>query len=127
MSAKLKIYEYSGCSTCRKALKFLDARRVSYQKIPILETQPSEAELRAMLRHVGGDIRKLFNTSGQAYREMGMSEKLKAMDEKQALRLLARNGRLVKRPFAIMMAGPGAPGCGVLGFREPEWKRLADS
>ena len=38
----LKVYEYSGCSTCRKALKFLDARKIPYEKIDITEQEDSD-------------------------------------------------------------------------------------
>lgn len=113
---KLKVYEYGGCSTCRKALKFLDARKVAYEKIDITERAPSPAELKAMLGHLGG-VRKLFNTSGLVYKELKLSQKLPAMSEKDALALLASNGRLVKRPFVL------GDGWGTVGFREEEWKR----
>jgi arsenate reductase-like glutaredoxin family protein len=45
MKLKLKVYEYSGCSTCKKALKYLDARKVPYERIPIVDQPPSAAEL----------------------------------------------------------------------------------
>ena len=67
---KTKIYEYAKCSTCRNALKFLDQKNVEYQKVPIVESPPSKAELRKMLAVQNGNIRKLFNTSGEVYREM---------------------------------------------------------
>jgi arsenate reductase len=112
---KLKIYEYAGCSTCKKALKFLDARGVAYEKVDITTQPPSSSELKAMLVWKG-DVRKLFNTSGLVYKEMRLSEKLPDMSEKEALALLAKNGRLVKRPFVL-----GA-GWGTVGFKEDEWK-----
>ena len=111
---KVKIYEYDGCSTCRKALKFLDSRGVDYERVPIVETPPSPAELKAMLRHAG-DLRRLFNTSGLLYRELGVSEKLRSMTEEQALALLAKHGKLVKRPFVLLKDR------GLLGFKEDEW------
>lgn len=110
----VKIYEYEGCSTCRKALKFLDARGISYQRVPIAETPPTPAELKAMLGFAG-DLRRLFNTSGQVYRELGMGEKLKTMSQADALALLARHGKLVKRPFVLLKDR------GLLGFKEDEW------
>jgi arsenate reductase (glutaredoxin) len=112
----LKVYEYAGCSTCKKALKFLDAKEVPYEKIDITARAPSVGELREMLGHVG-DLRKLFNTSGLVYKEMKLSEQLSSLSEKEALALLAGNGRLVKRPFVL------GPGWGVVGFREEEWKK----
>jgi arsenate reductase len=110
----VKIYEYDGCSTCRKALKFLDARGVAYRRAPIVETPPTVAELKAMLGFAG-DLRRLFNTSGVLYREMGVGEKLKTMSESQALALLAKHGKLVKRPFVLLKDR------GLLGFKEDEW------
>lgn len=115
---KWKVYEYGGCSTCKKALKFLDAKKIPYEKLDITATAPSLAELKTMLGHVG-ELRKLFNTSGLVYKEMKLSEKLPTMDEKEALGLLARNGRLVKRPFVL------GDGFGMVGFKEEEWKKRA--
>jgi arsenate reductase len=114
----LKIYEYDKCSTCKKALKFLDARKVTYEKVPIVERPPSIAELKKMLGFLGGDLRRLFNTSGQVYRELKLSEQLPEMSESQALKLLASNGKLIKRPFALSNTQ------GTVGFQEAEWKKL---
>ncbi|MDE1170573.1 MAG: arsenate reductase family protein [Verrucomicrobium sp.] len=111
----LKAYVYSGCDTCRKALKFLDAKKTAYTAVPIRETPPSLPELKAMLEAYGGDLRKLFNTSGRDYKELGLSAKLPAMTEAQALALLAKNGNLVKRPFLIGKTARR------VGFREEEW------
>src|SRR5580692_7615466 len=97
----IKVYEYEGCSTCRKALKFLDARGVAYEAVPIIETPPSTAELKTMLKFAG-DLRRLFNTSGVLYREMGVGKRLETMDEAGALELLAKHGKLVKRPFVLL-------------------------
>lgn len=112
----LKIYVYSGCDTCRKALKFLAARKTAHTAVPIRETPPSVAELQEMLKAQGGDLRKLFNTSGRDYKELGMAGKLPALAEGDALALLARNGNLVKRPFLI------GPGVRLVGFKEEAWR-----
>jgi len=113
----LKIYTYSGCDTCRKALKFLAARQLAATVIPIRETPPTPAELRAMLAEYGGsgNLRKLFNTSGRDYQALGLAEKLPALGEAEALALLAANGNLVKRPFLIGNTARR------VGFREEEW------
>ena len=113
--AKLKVYEYEKCSTCRNALKYLDRKGVPYERIPIVESPPSRAELKKMAGYVG-DFRKLFNTSGQVYRELKLGERIKQMTEEEALGLLAGNGKLIKRPFVL-----GASQ-GVVGFKENEWK-----
>jgi arsenate reductase (glutaredoxin) len=117
MPKKIKVYEYAACSTCKKALKFLDQQNVAYEKIPIAEKPPSLSELKAMLKFKGGDIRKLFNTSGIMYREMKLSEKLPNMSESEAIQLLSKNGKLVKRPFLLTQE------TGCVGFNEAEWKK----
>jgi arsenate reductase len=112
----LKVYTYAKCETCRKAVKFLRANNVAFQEVPIRETPPSPAELRAMLKACNGELRRLFNTSGQDYKALGLSAKLPAMSEADALKLLAENGNLVKRPFAV------GEGVHLVGFNEAAWR-----
>lgn len=112
-----RVHAYSGCDTCRKALKFLSARGIGAEVLPIRETPPTVAELRRMLDHVDGDLRRLFNTSGQDYRALGMAGRLPGMSIDEALALLASNGNLVKRPFLL------GPDVGLVGFRDEEWER----
>ncbi len=114
----LKVYEYAGCSTCKKALKFLNDHKVKYEKVAIVEHPPTLTELKKMLAFVDGDLKKLFNTSGQVYREMKLGDKLAEMTENEALKLLAANGKLIKRPFII------SADQGFVGFKELEWKTL---
>ena len=115
--AKIKVYEYEKCSTCKKALKFLDQKGVAYERVPIVERPPSKAELEKMLSLKGGELKKLFNTAGQVYRENKISEKLPQMSQSEAIRLLASNGKLIKRPFVL------AGSTGLVGFKEDEWKK----
>jgi arsenate reductase-like glutaredoxin family protein len=83
--------------------------------VPIVERPPTLPELKAM-RDLAGGVRPLFNTSGILYREMGLGAKLSSMSEDQALAMLARHGKLVKRPFVLLKDR------GLLGFKEAEWK-----
>ena len=76
-----------------------------------------------MLDSYAGDIRKLFNTSGLQYRELNMKEVLPTMSANEALTLLAKNGKLIKRPFLLTdEAKQGRQG--IVGFKEPEWQEL---
>lgn len=118
----VKIYEYRNCSTCKNALKFLDKKKVKYTAIPIVDEPPSMAELKQMLGFVkdsGGSIKNLFNTSGLQYRELGIGDKIKAgMTEDEALKLLAKNGKLIKRPFVLTGK------TGVVGFKADAWSKI---
>ena len=109
------VYTYANCSTCRDAVKWLRAQGVAFVEKPIRETPPSVGELQRMLGYQDGRLRRLFNTSGQEYRALGLSDKLPAMTEAEALALLAGNGRLVKRPFAL------GDTFGLVGFDQAEW------
>ncbi len=118
----IKIYEYSACSTCKQALKFLDAKGIKYDRVPIVDQPPSLKELKSMLDFVkadGGSLKNLFNTSGVQYRELGIADKLKSgMTEAAALKLLSENGKLIKRPFLL------TPKSGAVGFKPESWSKL---
>ncbi len=96
----VKVYQYPKCSTCRKALKWLDGRGVKYESVDIVAAPPKKAELLRALKS-GVPLKKLFNASGQSYREGGWSEKLASVSDAQALDALANDGKLIKRPFIL--------------------------
>ena len=68
-----------------------------------------------MLGAVGGELRRLFNTSGRDYRDQKLGEKLPTITTPEALALLAQNGNLVKRPFLI------GDGVALVGFDQDKW------
>jgi len=98
---KVKAYAYAKCSTCRKALAFLKGRSVDVQAFDIVGTPPSKAELQRIHKLAGVPVKKLFNTSGQSYREGGFGERLGSMSEAQAFEALAADGKLIKRPLVV--------------------------
>lgn len=106
---------YSRCTTCKKALKWLDERQIPYTLRDIKDENPSLEELRRWYGMSGLPLKKFFNTSGQAYRAMGLSQKLPVMSEEEQLTLLASDGMLVKRPLVILEDRV------LLGFQEPAW------
>ena len=71
------------------------------------------------LKNKGKTFKNLFNTSGIQYREEKIAEKIKnGMTEDEAIELLSKNGRLIKRPFVLTDKG------GAVGFQTDEWKKL---
>ncbi len=117
-TAPVILYTYANCDTCRRAVKWLRARGLAFIEKPIRDIPPSLAELRTMLRHQDGHMRKLFNTAGRDYRALGLGEKLAVMTESAALALLAANGNLVKRPFLL------GPDFGLVGFDPTRWAQV---
>lgn len=113
----MKLYGYMKCGTCRKAIKWLDAHGVGYDFIDITQNPPKQAELKKALA-AGYDIKDLFNKSGGQYRELNMKDKLPKMSQAEALKLLAGNGYLVKRPICIDGASV------TVGFKEDVFEEV---
>ncbi len=114
-----KLYAYKNCSTCKKAQKFVESLNANdIQTIDIVSSPPSRSELEEMLAVYGGNIRKLFNTSGKLYREKGLSAALREMSTNDALSLLEGEGMLVKRPFLI------GDGVALVGFKQEDWEQV---
>ena len=116
----MKVYAYQGCSTCRKALSWLKSHGIKAEVLPIRETPPTVAELRATLKARGGDLRALFNTSGLDYRAMDIKTKLPGMSVDDALTMLSQHGNLVKRPLLV----DSKAGVHLVGFQEAEWAKV---
>lgn len=112
----IKVYCYSRCSTCKKALKWLDAKEIKYELTDIKKDHPDEAALRKYYQMSGLPLKRFFNTSGIPYRELGLSSKLKEMGEDEQLSLLASDGMLVKRPLVV------GDDFVLTGFKEEEWQ-----
>ena len=113
----IKVYCYSKCSTCKKALKWLDDNGVKYENIDIKENHPDKKTLKDLNAKSGLPLKKFFNTSGMLYREMELSKKLPNMSDGEMLDILASDGMLVKRPLLIKDKTVLA------GFKEDEWKK----
>ena len=112
----IKVYCYSKCSTCKKALKWLDDNGIKYESLDIKEQHPDKTTLKELNEKSGLPLKKFFNTSGQLYREMELSKKLKDMSEDEMFKILASDGMLVKRPLLITKDTV------LTGFKEDEWK-----
>lgn len=110
-----RVYCYAKCSTCKKALKYLDDEGISYEMIDQVQTPPSAEELRAMIERSGLPIRRFFNTSGMKYRELGLKDKLDAMTDDEKYALLASDGMLIKRPILVTDQAV------LPGFRQAQW------
>ena len=107
---------YRKCSTCQKALKWLEDNQVAFEERAIKEENPSYEELKEWYQKSGLPLKKFFNTSGLLYKDMKLKDKLPEMTEEEQLRLLATDGMLVKRPLVV------GDDFVLTGFKESEWK-----
>ncbi|EKN62588.1 hypothetical protein BABA_25611 [Neobacillus bataviensis LMG 21833] len=114
----LTFYWYPKCGTCRNAKKWLDARKLSYEEVHIVEHPPTRDELQAFYQKSGLELKKFFNTSGLKYRELGIKDKMKSASDDELLDLLASDGMLIKRP--IVTDGERV----TVGFKEEEYEKM---
>lgn len=109
---------YRKCSTCMKALKWLDEQGVEYTERAIKEENPSYEELKEWYKMSKLPLKRFFNTSGLLYKELNLKDKLPNMTEEEQLRLLATDGMLVKRPLVV------GEDFVLAGFKESEWEKV---
>lgn len=114
----ITLYGYKKCGTCRKAELVLSKAGIAYAFVDITEKPPSAATLKTMAQQAGRDLKKMFNTSGVSYREQNIKEKLPGLSDAAMLKLLAADGRLIKRP--LVTDGKSS----TVGFDEGEFRRV---
>ena len=97
--AKARFYWKSTCSTCRDARNFIlndlgaEVEERNYSKEPL-----TIADLKAMFK--GADPRTYINPKSPAFKAMGL--KGKTLTQDQALKLMAEEPNLIKRPVTIV-------------------------
>lgn len=96
--SSLEVWGIPTCGTTRKALKYLEARKVPHVFKNYRETAPSAKLLKDAMRAV--DVpRKLFNTTGGSYRDGGYKDRAASMTARQIIEALLADPMLIKRPI----------------------------
>ena len=104
------------CSTCKKALTFLDEHFIEYEKRDIIENNPTSKELNLWLKKTEKPLKSFFNTSGNLYKELKLKDKLPNLSLEEQIKLLASDGMLVKRPVLLIDDKV------LFGFKVKEWE-----
>jgi arsenate reductase len=103
----IRVYQYPKCSTCRKALAWLEARGLTVEKHDLVAEPISLAKLTELLRRSGLPLTRFFNVSGESYRAGGFKDRVPSMTEHEKLVALSKNGKLVKRPIVDVTGKDG--------------------
>lgn len=106
---------YSRCTTCKKALKWLQEHQINVEIRDIKSDNPNSKEIEAFHKKSSLPLKKFFNTSGTIYRREKIKDKIPTLSEKEQYELLATDGMLVKRPLLINKDFV------LVGFHEDEW------
>ena len=109
---------YPKCSTCKKAKKYLEDNKISFEERNIKEDNPTYEELKEWYKISNLPLKSFFNTSGLIYKEKNLKDKLPSMSEEEQLKLLSTDGMLVKRPLIIK------DNLVITGFKEKDYELL---
>lgn len=113
----MQLLQYHKCSTCKKAVAWLNEHHISYDDRPIKEQNPTKKELNEWYQKSGLPLKRFFNTSGNLYKELQLKDKLPGMSEEEQIELLSTDGMLVKRPLVV------GEDFVLVGFKESEWEK----
>lgn len=93
------LYHNSRCSKSRGALELLQARGIEPDVVYYLETPPSPAQLRELLRMLGLPARELLRKGEDAYRELGLDDA--SLSEDALIEAMAEHPKLIERPVFV--------------------------
>jgi arsenate reductase len=93
----LTVYGIPTCTTCKKALQWLDQHHIAYEFVDTKIAPPSRAMVADWVGTLGS--KPLRNTSGQVYRSLG--DEKQTWTEDQWIDAFAANAMLLKRPLFV--------------------------
>ncbi len=112
------VYYHPRCSTCARALRWLDGQAIDVCRRDLLNEPPTEDELSEWVARSTQPLARFFNTSGRLYRELNLKARLVSATAEETLRILASDPMLLRRPLLV------ADGGVYPGFREAEWLQI---
>jgi Spx/MgsR family transcriptional regulator len=103
MTEPLDIYGLRKCSTCRKALAFLDARGIDYRFHDLKDEPVRETDVAGWMTALGG-WERLLNRAGYTWRGLPPADRT-GLDNARAVGLALRHPSLIRRPLIRSAAG----------------------
>ena len=136
---KVIVYCYNRCSTCKKAIKYLEEniarnKNIELESKDIITKKPNLEEMSKIIETkydkkisdiTRDEIKSFFNTSGILYRENNIKDKIKDLNNSidDILKILISDGKMIKRPLVIIKDGINKDKI-LLGFKEEEYIKI---
>jgi arsenate reductase len=95
----VRIYHNSRCSKSRDTLSLLREHGIEPEVVNYLDTPPSVAELRSLLRLLGMAPRQLLRAGEPEYRELHLADE--TLGDDVILEAMAAHPRLIERPIVV--------------------------
>ena len=136
---KVIVYCYNRCSTCKKAIKYLEEniarnKNIELESKDIITEKPNLEEMSKIIETkydkkisdiTRDEIKLFFNTSGILYRGNNIKDKIKDLNNSidDILKILISDGKMIKRPLVIIKDGINKDKI-LLGFKEEEYIKI---
>ena len=108
---KLKVFGLKKCSTCQKAVAWLDENNLSHAFSDVKESPLDPAQVFKWSSALGG-WEKMINRAGYTWRGLSAAD-TENLTERKAVALVLRNPSLIRRPLI-----EHADGSATVGFSE---------
>lgn len=95
----IRLYHNPRCSKSRGALELLNDRGIQPRVIAYLDTPPSVAELRDLLRLLALPARALLRTGEDEYAALGLADA--SLSDDALIAAMAAHPRLIERPIFV--------------------------
>ncbi len=95
--AKLTIYQKPTCSTCREAIKLVEASGQPYQAVNYYEHPFTKAQLKELLKKGGLKARDILRTKEDVYKRLKLAGSAHTEDE--LIDLMLKHPDLIQRPI----------------------------
>jgi arsenate reductase len=97
MSARITIYQKPTCSTCREAVKLVEASGQPFTAINYYEQPFTKALLKGLLKKAGLSAKDVLRTKEDIYKELGLAKK--KVSEYELIDLMLKHPDLIQRPL----------------------------
>lgn len=112
---ELQIYGIKNCDTVRKALKFLEANKKTYQFHDFKKQPPSKTQIETWLKQIDWQI--LLNMRGMTWRKLDEATK-ENINKANAIKLMLEKPSIIKRPIVEIDEKV------IVGFNQDEYEQL---
>lgn len=93
----LKMFGLKKCTTCQKAMEYLDKKKTAYDFSDVKENQLDKTQVAKWSKALGG-WEKMINRAGYTWRGLSAAE-TENLTEAKAVSLALKNPSLIRRPL----------------------------
>jgi len=97
MGARITIYQKPTCSTCREAVKLVQASGQPFTAVNYYEQPFTKALLKGLLKKAGLSAKNILRAKEDIYKELGLAKRTVSEDE--LIDLMLTHPDLIQRPL----------------------------